>query len=95
MSQHYNANYSIEQISDILTLLKDCILEDRYYISKNNNRAENNAFIQKYNLSHSKQKDILLRIQTKDFCYTLNNINIGYEHEILYVFLPANNDLQH
>lgn len=88
MNSHYNQNYTREQIESILQIIQDCIRCNRYTISKNGNRRENIEFINNYNLSHAKQKDILLKIVTDDFCHSLQNTNLGFEHEILYVFCP-------
>ncbi len=30
----------------------------------------------------------MLQIEADDFCHTLQNTNIGFEHEILFVFVP-------
>lgn len=88
MSQHYNHNYTREQISSVLDSIKDCVREKRYVISKNENRHENINFIKEYNLTSKKQSDILLKIEPEDFCHTLQNTNLGFEYEILYVFCP-------
>lgn len=29
-----------------------------------------------------------MQISIEDFCHTLQNTNIGYEYEVLYVFVP-------
>lgn len=29
-----------------------------------------------------------MKIQPEDFCYSLQNEHIGFEHEVLYVFCP-------
>ena len=29
-----------------------------------------------------------MQIQTEDFCHSLQNTKIGFEHEVLYVFVP-------
>ncbi len=44
--------------------------------------------MREYNLGSDRQKQILLQIEIEDFCYTLQNRNIGFEHEVLYVFCP-------
>ncbi len=88
MNQHYNENHTKEQIYTVLQTIKDCVRENQYFISKNENRQENADFIEEYNLSGKKQKEILLRIEPEDFCHTLQNTNLGFEHEILYVFCP-------
>lgn len=57
----------------------------------NENRQENINFINEYNIRSDRQKSILLQLQTDDFCYTLKNTKIGYEYEVLYVFVPQVN----
>jgi hypothetical protein len=91
MSQHYNQNYTKEQIEAILLTIQDCVRRNRFIISKNENRRENIDFINNYNLSSAKQKDILLKIEPEDFCHSLQNTNLGFEHETLYVFCPQMN----
>lgn len=88
MNPHYNQNYSREEIDAILAKKKSCIEKDRYTISLNENRKENIDFINEYNIRIDKQKDILMQIETADFCHSLQNTKIGYEHEVLYVFVP-------
>ena len=86
---HFNdSDNPCKQISAVLKSIRECIKEDLFYISTNENRQENIGFIQKFNLNHRKQKEILLAMGLKDFCYPLKNRNPGYEHEILYVFCP-------
>ncbi|WP_196594237.1 hypothetical protein [Pectinatus sottacetonis] len=88
MAQHYNQNYSQKDIATILAKIKSCIINNKYTISLNKNRQENINFINEYNIHSKKQKNLLLNLQVKDFCYTLQNTNPGYEYEILYVFVP-------
>jgi len=87
MSQ-YNQNYTHEQIAAVLTSIQDCVREGRFIISKNENRQENIDFINEYNLSSKRQKEIILKIEPEDFCHSLQNTNIGFEYEVLYVFCP-------
>ena len=88
MNHHYNQNYTIKQITAVLLTIQDCVRESRFIISKNKNRQENIDFINEYNLSSKKQKEILLKIKPEDFCYTLQNTKLGFEFEVLYVFCP-------
>lgn len=91
MSEHYNQNYTREEVQVILNKIKDCINDNQYIISQNQNRAENVQFINEYRLDDKKKKEILLSIEVDDFCHSLNNTNPGYEHEVLYVFCPQRN----
>lgn len=88
MSEHYNYNYTKEEIDVILIKIKDCVNHNKFTIEQNKNRRENIQFIREYNLTSSKQKTILLSIETTDFCHSLQNTNIGYEYKTLYVFCP-------
>ncbi|MDK0709969.1 hypothetical protein P5E62_09110 [Clostridium perfringens] len=88
MSEHYNQNYTREEVEVILNKIKGCIKDNQYIISQNQNRLENIQFINEYRLDEKKRKDILLSIEINDFCHSLNNTNQGYEHEVLYVFCP-------
>ena len=88
MNPNYNQNYTKEDIENILYIIKECIRSNKYTISFNQNRRENIAFVNDYNIRSDKQKSILLNIKVDDFCHSLQNTNIGYEHEVLYVFVP-------
>ncbi len=86
MNSHYNQNHSREEIDQILDRIQNCIRNGRYTISLNEHRQENIDFINEYNLSSKRQKEILLNINTEDFCHSLQNTKKGYEYETLYVF---------
>lgn len=88
MSPHYNQNYTREEIDAILAKIKSCIGKNQYTISLNENRQENIDFINEYNIRSDKQKSILMQIKTEDFCHSLQNTKVGYEFEVLYVFVP-------
>lgn len=91
MKNNHNTNYTYQQVESILLGIKDCVQRGRYSISLNSNRKDNLDFIAKYKLQQKDQKKILLGIKTEDFCYALPNEHRGYEHEILYVFVPEVN----
>lgn len=88
MNPHYNQNYTREEIDEVLEKIKNCVSNNKYTIALNKNRQENIDFINEYQIRSDKQKNILLQLQTEDFCHTLQNTKIGYEYEILYVFVP-------
>ena len=91
MNSYYNQDYTEEDITKILETIKECIRNNNYTIAMNENRQENINFINEYNIRSDRQKSILLQLQTDDFCYTLKNTKIGYEYEVLYVFVPQVN----
>lgn len=88
MNQHYNQNYTKEEIEEVLNKIKKCVSLGKYTISRNDKRQENINFINEYNIRSDKQKSILMQIRVEDFCHTLQNTNLGYEYEVLYVFVP-------
>lgn len=88
MKPYYNQNYTREEIDLVLAKIKNCVGNNKYTIALNENRQENIDFINEYNIRSSKQKNILLQLKTDDFCHTLQNTKIGYEYEVLYVFVP-------
>ena len=88
LGSYYNQNYTHEEIDTYLAKVKKCVNENRYIISQNENRQENIDFINEYNIRVNKQKEILMQIATEDFCHTLQNAKAGFEHEVLYVFVP-------
>ena len=84
----YKSHETRQQIEEVLHKIKQCVKSNCYVVALGENRQENRSFIQNYNIRMTKLKNILLSIQVDDFCYTLQNTNEGYEHEILYVFAP-------
>ena len=88
MNPYYNQNYTREEIDAVLAKIKNCVEKNRYTISLNENRQENIDFINEYNIRSDKQKSILMQIKTEDFSHSLQNTKIGYEYEVLYVFVP-------
>lgn len=88
MSVYYNQSYTKEDISIVLQRIHDCVKSGKYTISQNDNREENVKFIQEYNLNSEKQRKILMQIEVDDFCHSLKNTKLGFEHEVLYVFCP-------
>ena len=88
LNSHYNQNYTHEEIDEVLSRIRSCVEKGRYSISLNENRQENIDFINEYNIRKDKQRAILMQIQTEDFCHTLQNTKVGFEQEILYVFVP-------
>ncbi|WP_032814509.1 hypothetical protein [Gardnerella vaginalis] len=88
MNPYYNQNYTRKQIEDVLSMIKECIDAGRFNIAMNENRQENIDFINEYNIYPRKRKEILMQISVDDFCHSLQNMKIGYEREVLYVFVP-------
>lgn len=79
-------DYSEEQIKNLIKIIKDCVIENRYTISLEENKLENTQFIEEYNINEKKRIDILSALDYKDFCYGLQNMKDGIEQNNLYVF---------
>ncbi|MCK9471898.1 MAG: hypothetical protein M0Q88_09120 [Bacilli bacterium] len=88
MGEYYNQDYSQEEIEAYLKKIHDCVREGSFTIAQNENRQENINFKNEFNINSRKQGEILLDIKVEDFCHSLQNSNVGFEHEVLYVFCP-------
>lgn len=77
-----------EQIQRVLNEIQDCIREGRFTVPINAKRQENCEFIQQYRLTFNKIRELLLKIAVTDFCEIRQNKNLGFEHEVLYIFCP-------
>ena len=75
-------NYTKEEIDEYLEKVKGLIKKNKFKIS-DVNRDKNVNFIRKYRLSSRKQKEMLLSIETLDFCYAVDDYNTN---EKLYIF---------
>lgn len=79
-------DYTEEQIKNLVEIIKDCVMENRYTISLEENRLENMQFLEEYNINEKKRIDILFNLEYRDFCYGLQNLKDGIELNDLYVF---------
>ncbi len=79
-------DYSEEQIRNLIEIIKDCVRENRYTISLEENKLENIQFLEEYNINEKKRINILFDLYYKDFCYGLQNMKDGVEQNNLYVF---------
>lgn len=79
-------NFSEEQIEAYLRDFKQLVKDGSYSIELNENRTENVDFMEEYDISIEKAKNILLSIDVYDFCYAADNTKPQFAHEKLYVF---------
>lgn len=79
-------DYTEEQIKNLVEIIKDCVRENRYTISLEENKMENMQFLEEYNINEKKRIDILFYLEYRDFCYGLQNLKDGIELNDLYVF---------
>jgi len=78
--------YVWEDIERIVRRIVYAIDHDKYDIAENENRQKNTDFLAEYGLVGERIKGILFELQVDDFSETVNNINIGFEDEKLYIF---------
>jgi len=79
-------DYSEDQIKNLIEIIKNCIRENRYIVSLEDNKLENIQFMQEYNINEKKRINILFNLYYKDFCYGLQNLKDGVEENNLYIF---------
>lgn len=79
-------DYTEEQIKNLVEIIKDCVRENRYTLSLEENKMENMQFLEEYNINEKKRIDILFNLEYLDFCYGLQNLKDGIELNDLYVF---------
>ena len=88
MDSYYNQKHTYDEIATLLEKIKGFINKGEFHIACNKNRKENQGFLAEYRINRKKQKYILMKIKTEDFCHSLQNTKIGHEDEVLYVFVP-------
>jgi len=76
-------DFTEDNIKQYLDQIKKLMLCGQYIISK---RDENEAFMFEYRIDTAKEKEILLNLNYRDFCYAAANYKPEYAHERLYVF---------
>lgn len=79
-------NYTKDGFLNTFNTIKDCIRFNRWTMEQNENRLENQEFIDNYNLTTEKIKKILMGIKIEDFCYATSHIK--EKNVLLYVFAP-------
>ncbi|WP_407270364.1 hypothetical protein [Radiobacillus sp. PE A8.2] len=82
-------DFTEKEIEVYLNDFKDLTRQGRHTISRNGNRQENIDFMEDYNISDQKAKEILLSLEVLDFCYVVDNEKEMFAHEKLYVFCRA------
>lgn len=79
---HKYLNFTKEKIEEYIKKVKELVQRNKFKIS-DINRDKNANFINKYHLSGKKRKEMLLELETSDFCYAVDDYN---SDDKLYVF---------
>ncbi|MFK9091705.1 hypothetical protein [Bacillus salipaludis] len=78
--------FSKTEIEEYLSDFKQLVRDGSYSIELNENRTENVDFMEEYDISIEKAKNILLCLDVLDFCYAADNTKPQFAYEKLYVF---------
>ena len=77
-------NHTKEEIEEYLRKVKECINVGKFVVCTTVKNEKNRKFIERYNLNSNKQKEMLVELEVKDFCYSVDNYN--NPNEKLYIF---------
>ena len=77
-------NHTKKEIAEYVEKIKKIIKLGRFVVCTTEKNEKNIAFLQEYNLSSYKIKEMLLELKAKDFCYSVDNYNCPEER--LYIF---------
>ncbi|MDR0219867.1 MAG: hypothetical protein LBI54_00490 [Lachnospiraceae bacterium] len=78
--------FTLAEVEGILEDIKNYVKNDKFEVPTNRKRQGNKEFIETYNLSNEKIKNILLKITALDFCHGVPDRRA--KGNILYVFCP-------
>ncbi len=79
-----HTNHTKEEIEEYLRKVKQSINVGKFVICTTVKNEKNRKFIERYNLNSNKQKEMLVELEVKDFCYSVDDYN--RPHEKLYIF---------
>lgn len=75
-------NFTKEEIEEYIKQMKQLVQKNKFKIS-DVNREKNINFINKYNLSLKKRKEMILELDVLDFCYAVDDYK---SKDMLYIF---------
>ncbi|MBQ9657873.1 MAG: type II toxin-antitoxin system MqsR family toxin [Clostridia bacterium] len=77
-------NHTKEEVEEYLNIVKRSVNAGKFVICTTAKNDKNRKFIEKYKLDSNKQKQMLIQLETTDFCYSADNYNDPQER--LYFF---------
>ena len=77
-------NHTKEEIEEYLRKVKQSINVGKFVVCTTVKNEKNRKFIERYNLNSNKQKEMLVELEVKDFCYSVDDYN--NPNEKLYIF---------
>lgn len=77
-------NHTKEEIDEYLKIVKKSVNSGKFIVCTTQKNEKNRNFIETYKLNKNKQKQMLMELEVKDFCYSTDNYNEPQER--LYFF---------
>ena len=77
-------NHTKEEIEDYLRIVKKSVNAGRFIVCTTEKNEKNRTFVFEYGLTKNKQKQMLIKLEANDFCYSADNYNDPQER--LYFF---------
>lgn len=77
-------NHTKEEIEEYLKIVRKSVKADKFILCTTQKNEKNTKFIETYKLNKNKQKQMLIKLETNDFCYSADNYNNPKER--LYFF---------
>lgn len=77
---------SISAVEQYLYEVKAAIRNNRYIIARNSKRQDNLDLFSDYIIDEADAKAVLLSLEADDFSEVRQNMHIGQEHEMLWIF---------
>ena len=77
-------NHTKEEIDEYLKIIKKSVNSGKFIVCTTQKNEKNRKFVETYKLNKNKQKQMLMELEVKDFCYSADNYNEPQER--LYFF---------
>ena len=80
--------YSEQEIEEVLGQIKELVSQNKFIISTGENRVKNDEFADEFNLDKEKRKQLMLKIEVRDFCDCVQSPNVYKNHDDYFIFGP-------
>ena len=81
--------YSEQEIEEVLGQIKELVSQNKFIISTGENRVKNDEFADEFNLDKEKRKQLILKIEVRDFCDCVQSPNVYKNHDDYFIFGPC------
>lgn len=68
--------------------IKELVSQNKFIISTGENRVKNDEFADEFNLDKEKRKQLMLKIEVRDFCDCVQSPNVYKNHDDYFIFGP-------